>query len=218
LIRFPTPPHTTTPSSISGRPLVGRTAPSLSWEAPPLSRKLAVILRAVMWIRQSDIRIVYPQKNLGVLVFPLWRSRAIWMELHRQFSVSPLDVLGRGALAYPQYFIQTLRFHATEPRNRFCARRNLCCSHVETPPKSNICAPGNRSCRRSLEAHMTSARRIFGCENTREKYKRRSHYWYINFLLWKQSGYYFYKTDGRNNRLKKLWLNEGWMIEHKNHQ
>jgi len=157
LIRFPIPPHATRPISMTR---LGRFTPRLPREAPHLPRKLALILRAVMWIRQSHICTVYPHKHLGVLVFFPRRGGMIRMKFPRQLSVSPLDILGRGAPAYPQQFIQTLPFHVTGPRNRLCACRNLRCSHLEKPPKSYISGPVNRSFRQSLETHMTSAWRF----------------------------------------------------------
>jgi len=162
LIWFPTAPHMTI-IFISGRSPIGRFTPRLAGKALHWSQELAVILGAVMWIRESHIRIVYPQKHLGALVFFLRRSRVIRMKLPRKFSVSPLYVLCSRRGAYRQNFIQISWFHVTLIWNgRLCAHRGLHCSHLETPPKSEICAPGARSCRRSLETHMTSAWRFIG--------------------------------------------------------
>jgi hypothetical protein len=98
---------------ISGRLPTARFAPRLASEAPHWSQKLAIILRTVMWIRQSHIRIVYLQKDLGVLIFFLGRSRVIGMKLPGELSVSPLYVLCNRRGVYLQYFIQTLRFYVT---------------------------------------------------------------------------------------------------------
>jgi len=179
LIWFPTPPHLTI-ICISGRPPIGRLIPRLAGKAPQWSPELEVILGAFMWIRESHIRIVYPQKHLGALVFILRRSRVIRMKLPRQFSVSPLYILCSRWWAYCQNFIKIPWFHVTVVWNGWlCAHRGLHCSGLETPPKSNMSAPGAESCRRSLEANMTSA---WKSENIRRKYKRRSHYWYIIFF------------------------------------
>ena len=109
--------------SIWGSSSICRFTPRLAREAPHLTSKLGIILSAVMWIRKSCIGIVYPQKDLGALVFSLRINRLMWMELPCQVYVSPPYILYSRRRANLQYFIQVLWFHVTALLNdRLCDR------------------------------------------------------------------------------------------------